>query len=90
MDVSVQWAMKAEKSTFWRVGARRAGTGMNQSKGDSPTPRESIMAMRKGSSGIGKNRSEEYVSPSTAYILFAFTFSCLGTKHSLASYSNLA
>jgi hypothetical protein len=34
---------------------------MNQSKGDSPTPRESIMAMRKGGgNGIGKNRSEEY------------------------------
>lgn len=35
---------------------------MNQGKGDSPTPRESIMAMRKGGgNGIGKNRSEEYV-----------------------------
>lgn len=52
--------MKAEKSTFWRGGAKRVLTGTNQSKGDSPTPRESIMTMRKGSgNGIGKNRSEE-------------------------------
>jgi hypothetical protein len=35
---------------------------MNQPKGESLTPRESIVSMRKGGGNvIGKNRSEEWV-----------------------------
>ncbi|KAG2366341.1 hypothetical protein BDR07DRAFT_1606901 [Suillus spraguei] len=52
-DGAVQWAMRAEKTTFWR-GHRRPASKME-------SPRESIVSMRKGGStvGIGRNKSEE-------------------------------
>ncbi|KAF5325055.1 hypothetical protein D9619_009624 [Psilocybe cf. subviscida] len=52
LDAAVQWAMKAEKSAFWK-GPRRAPTKIE-------SPRESVISMRKtGNSGIARNRSEE-------------------------------
>ncbi|KAF8958945.1 hypothetical protein BDZ97DRAFT_1839964 [Flammula alnicola] len=52
LDASVQWAMKAEKSTFWK-GPRRATAKVE-------SPRESVISMRKtGNNGIARNRSEE-------------------------------
>lgn len=52
LDSSVQWAMKADKSTFWR-GARRPANKIE-------SPRESVLSMRKGNNtGIAKNKSEE-------------------------------
>ena len=54
LDASVQWAMKADKSAFWR-GPRR---GVNKVE----SPRESVISMRKtGSIGIARNKSEESV-----------------------------
>ena len=54
LDASVQWAMKADKSAFWR-GPRR---GVNKVE----SPRESVISMRKtGSIGIARNKSEELV-----------------------------
>ncbi|CAA7269893.1 unnamed protein product [Cyclocybe aegerita] len=51
LDASVQWAMKAEKSNFWR-GQRRT------TKVESP--RESVMSMRKtGNMSIARNKSDE-------------------------------
>ncbi|OAX43719.1 ARM repeat-containing protein [Rhizopogon vinicolor AM-OR11-026] len=52
-DGAVQWAMRAEKTTFWR-GQRRPASKVE-------SPRESIVSMRKGGSttGIGRNKSEE-------------------------------
>jgi phosphoinositide-3-kinase regulatory subunit 4 len=52
-DGAVQWAMRAEKTTFWR-GHRRPASKVE-------SPRESIVSMRKGGStaGIGRNKSEE-------------------------------
>lgn len=56
LDAAVQWAMKAEKSAFWK-GPRRAPTKVE-------SPRESVISMRKtGNSGITRNRSEECVLP---------------------------
>ncbi|KAF8892835.1 hypothetical protein CPB84DRAFT_1837361 [Gymnopilus junonius] len=52
LDASVQWAMKAESSTFWR-GARRVTNKVE-------SPRESVIAMRKtGGNTISRNKSEE-------------------------------
>ncbi|GLB39855.1 putative protein kinase [Lyophyllum shimeji] len=52
LDAAVQWAMKSDKTSFWR-GPRR-----NNAKTESP--RESVMAVRKsGSSTIARNKSEE-------------------------------
>ncbi|KAF4612681.1 hypothetical protein D9613_011717 [Agrocybe pediades] len=52
LDAAVQWAMKADKSAFWR------GTRRTTSKVESP--RESVITMRKaGNNGITRNRSEE-------------------------------
>ncbi|KAG6841356.1 hypothetical protein C0991_011899 [Blastosporella zonata] len=52
LDAAVQWAMKADKTSFWR-GARR-----NSVKVESP--RESVMSVRKtGNSTITRNKSEE-------------------------------
>ena len=52
LQASVQWAMKGEKSSFWK--APRRITQRIES------PRESVISMRKTvSSGIGKNKTEE-------------------------------
>ncbi|KAG1795617.1 uncharacterized protein HD556DRAFT_1471709 [Suillus plorans] len=49
---AVQWAMKAEKTSFWR-GHRRPASKVE-------SPRESIVSMRKGgNTTIGRNKSEE-------------------------------
>ncbi|CAK5279344.1 unnamed protein product [Mycena citricolor] len=48
-DAAVQWAMKADKSTFWR-GQRRVAA-------KTESPRESVMALRKGV--IGRNPKDE-------------------------------
>ncbi|KAH7928336.1 ARM repeat-containing protein [Leucogyrophana mollusca] len=52
-DGALLWAMKAEKTTFWR-GHRRAASKIE-------SPRESIVSMRKAGSAsvIGRNKSEE-------------------------------
>lgn len=52
-DGAVQWAMRAERTTFWR-GHRRPASKVE-------SPRESIVSMRKGGStaGLGRNKSEE-------------------------------
>lgn len=54
-DGAVQWAMKAERTMFWR-SQRRPATKVE-------SPRESIVSMRKaGTNGVSKqNRTEEYV-----------------------------
>ncbi|KAF8153240.1 hypothetical protein B0H34DRAFT_820167 [Crassisporium funariophilum] len=52
LDASVQWAMKADKSTFWR-GPRRMANKVE-------SPRESVISVRKtGNNGIARNKSEE-------------------------------
>ncbi|KAG5644667.1 hypothetical protein DXG03_007966 [Asterophora parasitica] len=52
LDAAVQWAIKADKASFWR-GPRR-----NTAKVESP--RESVISVRKtGSSTITRNKSEE-------------------------------
>ncbi|KAL1709450.1 hypothetical protein EV121DRAFT_252818 [Schizophyllum commune] len=48
-DAAVQWAMKSDKSNFWR-GQRRART---------ESPRESVVAIRKSGNTIARNRNEE-------------------------------
>ncbi|KAH7910911.1 hypothetical protein BJ138DRAFT_1126480 [Hygrophoropsis aurantiaca] len=52
-DGALQWAMKAEKTMFWR-GHRRAASKIE-------SPRESIVSMRKAGSAsvVGRNKSEE-------------------------------
>ena len=52
-DGAIQWAMKAERTTFWR-SQRRPATKVE-------SPRESIVSMRKGgtSSTPKQNRTEE-------------------------------
>ncbi|KAJ3716433.1 hypothetical protein C8R42DRAFT_697915 [Lentinula raphanica] len=50
-DAAVQWARKTDKSNFWKVG-RRVGS-------KSETPRESVASVRKISTNLGKNLSEE-------------------------------
>ena len=50
-DAAVQWAMKSDKSNFWR-GQRRART---------ESPRESVVAIRKSGNTIARNRNEECV-----------------------------
>ncbi|PPQ92492.1 hypothetical protein CVT25_010325 [Psilocybe cyanescens] len=52
LDASVQWAMKADKSVFWR-GPRRPTKQLE-------SPRESVISIRKtGNSGIARNKSDE-------------------------------
>ncbi|KAF8065194.1 hypothetical protein FPV67DRAFT_1501752 [Lyophyllum atratum] len=52
LDAAVQWAMKSDKTSFWR-GPRR-----NSAKVESP--RESVISVRKsGNSTITRNKSEE-------------------------------
>ncbi|KAF9023922.1 ARM repeat-containing protein [Hymenopellis radicata] len=48
-DTAVQWAMRADKSAFWK-GARRS---------NKDTPRESIMSLRKSTSAMPKSRSDD-------------------------------
>ncbi|KAH0578433.1 hypothetical protein H2248_003581 [Termitomyces sp. 'cryptogamus'] len=53
LDAAVQWAMKADKTSFWR-NVRRSSTVKVES------PRESVIAVRKsGNSTITKIKSEE-------------------------------
>ncbi|KAG6877788.1 hypothetical protein C0993_003882 [Termitomyces sp. T159_Od127] len=53
LDAAVQWAMKADKTSFWRT-VRRSSTAKAES------PRESVIAVRKtGNSTIARNKSEE-------------------------------
>ncbi|KAF5384296.1 hypothetical protein D9615_003308 [Tricholomella constricta] len=52
LDAAVQWAIKADKTSFWR-GSRRSAAKIE-------SPRESVMSVRKsGNSTIARNRSEE-------------------------------
>ena len=53
-SAAVAWAVKADKSTFWK-GYRRGGN-----KGDIQSPKDSISAVRK-SPGIIQRKSEECV-----------------------------
>lgn len=54
LDAAVQWAMKSDKSTFWR-GPRRTANKLE-------SPRESVISIRKtGNSGISRAKSEESV-----------------------------
>lgn len=52
LDMSVQWAMKADKASFWR-GPRRPAVSKTES------PRESVVSMRKSGSTVIKSKSEE-------------------------------
>lgn len=52
LDASVQWAMKADKTSFWR-GPRRTSTVKPES------PRESVISVRKAGGTIARNKSEE-------------------------------
>ena len=54
-SAAVAWAMKADKSTFWK-GYRRGGN-----KGDTQSPKDSVAAVKK-SPGVIQRKSEEYVS----------------------------
>lgn len=49
-DAAVQWAMKSDKSNFWRGQRRSART---------ESPRESVVAIRKSGNTIARNRNEE-------------------------------
>lgn len=54
LDVAVQWAMKAEKSKFWRGGTRKSNKVESS--------RENMMTMRKGAANtITRTKSEEFV-----------------------------
>jgi hypothetical protein len=50
-DRAVQWAVKANKTSFWR-GNRQAGAKLE-------SPRESVVSIRKTGSLITRNKSEE-------------------------------
>ncbi|KAF9450029.1 ARM repeat-containing protein [Macrolepiota fuliginosa MF-IS2] len=50
LDASVQWAMKGDKTGFWR-GSRK----INKPE----SPRESVVSLRKGTGSIAKLKSEE-------------------------------
>ena len=51
LDAAVQWAMKADKSGFWR-GPRRGAKV--------ESPRESVVSVRKtATGGISRHKSEE-------------------------------
>ena len=52
-SAAVAWAMKADKSTFWK-GYRRGN------KGDIQSPKDSIAAVKK-SPGVIQRKSEEWV-----------------------------
>lgn len=54
-SAAVAWAMKADKSTFWK-GHRRGGN-----KGDTQSPKDSVAAVKK-SPGVIQRKSEEWVS----------------------------
>ncbi|TFK75636.1 ARM repeat-containing protein [Pluteus cervinus] len=49
LDAAVQWAMKADKSMFWRV---RRGI-------KAESPKDSVMAFRKAGNALSRNKSEE-------------------------------
>jgi len=53
-DAAVAWAMKADKTSFWK-GHRRTSTKVE-------SPRESVISIRKSGSVISRNKSEEFVS----------------------------
>lgn len=53
-SAAVAWAMKADKSTFWK-GYRRGGN-----KGETQSPKDSVAAVKK-STGIIQRKSEECV-----------------------------
>ncbi|KII91699.1 hypothetical protein PLICRDRAFT_51832 [Plicaturopsis crispa FD-325 SS-3] len=50
-DAAVQWAMKSDKTSFWK-GHRRVGT-------KAESPRESVISVRRTGSVITRNKSEE-------------------------------
>ena len=54
-SAAVAWAMKADKSTFWK-GHRRGGN-----KGDTQSPKDGVAAVKK-SPGVIQRKSEECVS----------------------------
>ncbi|KAE9405511.1 hypothetical protein BT96DRAFT_988303 [Gymnopus androsaceus JB14] len=51
-DAAVLWARKTDKSSFWKGGRRSGG-------GKAETPRESVASVRKVSTSLSKNLSEE-------------------------------
>jgi hypothetical protein len=55
-SAAVAWAMKADKSTFWK-GHRRGGN-----KGEIQSPKDSVAAVKK-SPGVIQRKSEECASP---------------------------
>lgn len=77
---AVAWAMKADKSTFWK-GHRRGGN-----KGDIQSPKDSVAAVKK-SPGVIHRKSEECVStdPPSAPCL---TNNSVEMRHKLRSCSN--
>jgi len=76
----VAWAMKADKSTFWK-GYRRGGN-----KGEIQSPKDSVAAVKK-SSGVIQRKSEEYVSPNIS--VFALSYEkFVEMRFKLRSYSS--
>ena len=53
-SAAVAWAMKADKSAFWK-GHRRGGN-----KGDTHSPKDSVAAVKKAP-GVIQRKSEECV-----------------------------
>ncbi|KAK7461133.1 Serine/threonine-protein kinase [Stygiomarasmius scandens] len=59
-DAAVQWAMKADKASWWRGGKKvHGGGGSTSGSGRTESPRESVVAMRKTGTAISRNMSEE-------------------------------
>lgn len=80
-SAAVAWAMKADKSAFWK-GHRRGGN-----KGDTQSPKDSVAAVKK-SAGVIQRKSEECVLPWTPFVSY-LTNDFVGMRYSLRSYNNL-
>ncbi|KAF6748025.1 other/VPS15 protein kinase [Ephemerocybe angulata] len=52
LDASVQWAMKADRNSFWSRPKQRTGAKLE-------SPRESVISMKKGAGSISRNKSEQ-------------------------------
>ena len=81
-SATVAWAMKADKSTFWK-GYRRGGN-----KGDIQSPKDSVAAVKK-SPGLIQRKSEEYVSFSISPYSPHLTKTFVEMRCKLRSYSSL-
>ncbi|KAF5339043.1 hypothetical protein D9758_014111 [Tetrapyrgos nigripes] len=60
-DAAVQWAMKADKASWWRGGRKGSSGSAVNSAGSSrqESPRESVVSIRKTGTAISRNMSED-------------------------------